>query len=522
MQNNLILAIIKELLRQNNYISAQCLADSLHVSRRTIFNNLERVQRICENYNAKLISQKSRGYKIQNTYDLELYIKRQNIQYNHTSNQEKKLYIIYLLLSDEEPIHISELEEIMFLSRPTIYKLIDELTVWFQEVEIKLNITRKGISIIYGERRYRQALKNWMIETMRLIDGKLKNKDTSDFFKLKKCLKKYLIKDMDLMYRSTEIICDICQIHLSKKEIENIGVLLNVITYRVIEGYYVEESKRLIGIIDNLYTSNTIDKVRESLNSDLSITLSSSEIIYFIVNLLVNGDFKDRNLISTRMKNIKINKVLMREVEEYLRKQLNIEEDLMQKLLLEIQYIIKRELLFLIKGNAGSSAKHYDVVIQNFRSTVVLSKHLYQMICKYYYIIYYEKMLCNLNFTLLYFIQKSKKNLVTAWIHDCDEFEYRYVLSNLHQLPFISLIYITDKYNEFEKFIETKPIDLVFSTIGYKNGNVDIIEISKVFGSDEMLEVVKKLKEKYESVNFSRIMKGMNITYSNRDFYGNL
>ena len=46
------------------------------------------------------------------------------------------------------------------------------------------------------------------------------------------------------------------------------------------------------------------------------------------------------------MKNIKINKVLMREVEEYLRKQLNIEEDLMQKLLLEIQYIIKRELLF--------------------------------------------------------------------------------------------------------------------------------------------------------------------------------
>ncbi len=96
-----------------------------------------------------------------------------------------------------------------------------------------------------------------------------------------------------------------------------------------------------------IYTqSNTIDKVRESLNSDLSITLSSSEIIYFIVNLLVNGDFKDRNLISTRMKNIKINKVLMREVEEYLRKQLNIEEDLMQKLLLEIQYIIKRELLF--------------------------------------------------------------------------------------------------------------------------------------------------------------------------------
>ena len=63
------------------------------------------------------------------------------------------------------------------------------MTVWFQEVEIKLNITRKGISIIYGERRYRQALKNWMIETMRLIDEKLKNKDTSDFFKLKKCLK---------------------------------------------------------------------------------------------------------------------------------------------------------------------------------------------------------------------------------------------------------------------------------------------------------------------------------------------
>ena len=82
----------------------------------------------------------------------------------------------------------------MFLSRPTIYKLIDELTVWFQEVEIKLNITRKGISIIYGERRYRQALKNWMIETMRLIDGKLKNKDTSDFFKLKKCLKKIFDK----------------------------------------------------------------------------------------------------------------------------------------------------------------------------------------------------------------------------------------------------------------------------------------------------------------------------------------
>ena len=89
-------------------------------------------------------------------------------------------------MNEDEKIHISELEEILYLSRPTIYKLIHEVEEWFRQTDIELTMDHKGISIRYGERRYRQALKNWIAETTWLFNKKQEKRDDSDFFKLKK------------------------------------------------------------------------------------------------------------------------------------------------------------------------------------------------------------------------------------------------------------------------------------------------------------------------------------------------
>lgn len=513
------LEIIRLLVEQKNYMSAQEIAEKLHISRRTVFNKMELVKTICAKHHTQLIAQKAKGFRIDHTYELSLYLKGHDTRYMQATHLESKLYIAYLLLNEDEKIHISELEEILYLSRPTIYKLIHEVEEWFRQTDIELTMDHKGISIRYGERRYRQALKNWIAETTRLFNKKQEKRDDSDFFKLKKILQGYLCESEAKLKTSVEKVCEECKIHCSLQEIENMAVLLNVMIYRNQQGFFVQISNRLLKIINDLYPMSKIERVTHILFDELHIRFAPNEIIYLITNVLINGDFKDRRILNERVLHIEIKPQLMNEITAYLLSELNIDQEHMNEIIQEIRYIIKREIIFSIKGNMGTGVWHYDLSAQNFHATVDMARDIFQLISKYYFIIYQEKLIYNLIFLLLYTIQKCKRNLRIVLLHNCDEFEYKYVIENIKRYPFASLIYSTDKISDYVDFAQHHRVDLLLSTIHYHDDVSKVLEISKVFGRKESVGIFDVLNQMYEDVNFREIIK--NRACGNEDEHKN-
>lgn len=511
MRNQLEIEIIKILIDQSDFMSAQQLAYMLHISRRTVFNTMNKVRELCEEYSAQLISQKAKGFKLKNTYQLSIFIKKQNKKCMHVSKLENKLYIAYLLLNEDTPIHISELEEIMYLSRPTIYKLIDELKEWFGKSDVETEITRKGVAINCGERRYRIILKNWIIDTEKLFKEKEEKQDNSDFFKLKRELRKYRYEKYSVLYQCIEAICKGCKIRCLMKEIETLSVLLEVMIYRIQNEYYVKDSSRLFNIITNLYSADKVEEIANMLNQVLGFSFPQREVIFLIANILIVGDFEEHSILNNRIKEIEVKKQLMHDIQDYISANLNINHQNMCEVLADIEYIIKREEVFLIKGSGGRSEEDYDLIMNRFHTIRIYAQNILYMISQYYHIVFWEKMICNLIFVLLQSIQESKKNLSAVLFHNCDEFEYKYVFSNLQRLSFVTVIYATDRTQEFDKIAESDDIDLIFSTVNFKSDKMDVIEISKVFGNIEFIEVMNKINKKYEEKNFKALNKNPHI-----------
>lgn len=499
------MAIIQILIEEGDTISAEKIAEKMNVSRRTIFNNMEAVKRICEQYHANLISVRSKGYKIENFYELCLLDYKCNYQ-QYVGYEESKCYILYLLLEDNEPIHISEIQEILYCSRPTVYKYLENIKEWFQKFDVDLFISRQGIYLETGEKRYRHALNTWMLETRELLMNKQKMGDSADVFKLERSLEQFIPYDLKIISRSVELICNALKIHISLQEMKSISLLLEVILFRTNIGKHVKISERLINLTKSFFSDQIILRVNEIVHDAIDIYLNEREIVYLIVSIVQIGNFSDAGIFAESTQNFVIDQTLLNKVESYVYNHLNISEASVNEFMDDIKMIIKRETLFQIKGENSANSRYYDTILKNFHATVIMAQELFDMIACTYDIYYYEKVICNIAFSLLSIIQKNKQNLRAVLIHNCDIFEFKYVLSSLQCFPFISLVYSTDNGLGLEKYVAENQVDVVFSTINYQHCEYPVIEITKVFGRIESVEIIKRINQLYQTQNYYRIL----------------
>lgn len=503
MHTDTQMAIIRILIEEADTISAEKIAQRLNVSRRTIFNNMEAVKRICNQYHATLISERSKGYRIENFYELCLLDYK---DYQRVGYEESRCYIIYLLLEDDEPIHISEIQDILYCSRPTVYKHLNNIKEWFQKFDVDLIISRQGIYIETGEKRYRHALNTWMLDTEELLRNKQKLNDTTDVFKLKSSLKQFITYDLEIISRSVESICAALKIHISLQEMKSISLLLEIILFRTNTGKYVKISDRLIHLTKSFFSDEIILRVNEIIHDAINIYLDEREIVYLIVSIVQIGNFSDAGIYAESTQNFVIDKMLLNKVESYVCTHLNISEASINEFMDDIEMIIKRETLFQIKGENSANSRYYDTILKNFHATVIMAQELFDMIASTYDIYYYEKVICNIAFSLLSIIQKNKQNLRAVLIHNCDIFEFKYVLSSLQCFPFISLVYSSDNRLGLEKYVTENQVDVIFSTINYQHSEYPVIEITKVFGRIESVEIIKRINQLYQTQNYYRIL----------------
>lgn len=114
-------ALFLLLLRSEDYLQSDSLATELHVTARTIKNDLKLLQQELENLQIQLISKRSKGYKLDiPDFKTEQYLKEYFQIYQATTIDNefdiRVQYIIRRLISSPIPIKMELLQEELYVS----------------------------------------------------------------------------------------------------------------------------------------------------------------------------------------------------------------------------------------------------------------------------------------------------------------------------------------------------------------------------------------------------------------------
>ncbi len=169
MENRRIPEIIRILLQQQNYITIREIAALLHVSNKTVRNDLEPVAACLEEYHLFLHKKTGTGVRIEGKEMHKLSLLEsvsQKIQQPCSySPPARKVYIGLRLIACTESCRIYELASELYVSRATIHKDISSLARRFEKYQIQIiRKNNSGISLAGKEHNLRDLMFDLMTE----------------------------------------------------------------------------------------------------------------------------------------------------------------------------------------------------------------------------------------------------------------------------------------------------------------------------------------------------------------------
>lgn len=155
--------VLKQILLIDQVFTIKQISQDLNISEKTVRNQLDEIQSFLANYNLSIKTTPGTGsYIVGKISDRsEAYTEVINLynEFPEYQSRERIHIILYLLLIDNRPCYIHTLEDVLHISRSSLYKDLRLAEEWLKNFKIGVVVNRKkGISLITGEKRIRRAL----------------------------------------------------------------------------------------------------------------------------------------------------------------------------------------------------------------------------------------------------------------------------------------------------------------------------------------------------------------------------
>lgn len=151
--------ILHYLQQQKSYITGEDLAGHLHVSARTIRNDVTEINQLIKTSGVHIASKRSWGYLLE--YDSEINLKKLRQSSNSfLSRDERVRHIVFRLCLAEAPVDLYDLEDEMYISRTTLEHDLHALrhNYILPKPHIKFFRQKNNISFEADERKRRVIL----------------------------------------------------------------------------------------------------------------------------------------------------------------------------------------------------------------------------------------------------------------------------------------------------------------------------------------------------------------------------
>jgi mannitol operon transcriptional antiterminator len=295
MMDQRSMAVLNQLLLQDSYISIQELADKLNVSRRSIYNDLEKVNDWLNGHDFPEIQQ----VRAQGLYLDELTKKEilksysfSEISYYEFSPDERKAWIYIHIVGQEDPYFLEDVRELFQVSRNTALDDIKRLKNDLEAYRLQVTSERKnGYQIIGNEDDIRRVLIHFLSQVIPKEGWYSLTTDLENSSKRKndRALEPYKIFDVSLLNQLRGLLNEYetrYNVELTDDILNNIVVWFHFFIKRIMQQEIVEVDPIEKDIIQETDEYVGAEFVCNSISETLTILIPTNEIYYFAMYLL--------------------------------------------------------------------------------------------------------------------------------------------------------------------------------------------------------------------------------------------
>lgn len=260
--------LLKILINEEDYISVDQLMDQLAVSKRTVHNDLCKVEDFLSDYHIELKRKSKHGVKIEASVSkkesLLYYLDIHKEETDILSTKIRRMKIYSRLLSNNEGTSLNKLADEFMVSKTSIVSDLDIIEKQVQKFNLSLIKDRKGTRIEGNEIDIRHALSQLASDFVQLefeedqIEPKVSRLDLSTYYRSKNLF------NIDAIEKIEKIISEAEQ---------RLGYVINDLSYVNLITHLLILIKRVDN--DTLYTKETAKQIYQAEVIDKTMAIAN-------------------------------------------------------------------------------------------------------------------------------------------------------------------------------------------------------------------------------------------------------
>ncbi|MBU5438964.1 PRD domain-containing protein [Tissierella sp. MSJ-40] len=513
-----ILEIIKILINDNDIKTVGYVADKLDVSNKTVRNDLKKVEKILSENDLRLIKKTGVGIYIEGDEKAKLKMISNIKSYKQVSKQytssDRQLYILNQLLADNKKITTGSLQNELFISRPSVYKDLENVKKWLEERDINLLYDKnKGFTLEAGEKRIRKAMFDLFLlskdydEVFDMIE-KVNNCDDLNYASIN-FFSYYQKEDiLGVDYEKVKniilILEDEFNIKFTPADFTTLAIKYSIAFSRMIDGKFVDMKESTLKNLKEFKKYEKMIEIIKKIEEEFNIEIPMEEVGYlFGITIVAKTHFDDVDWnINEEM--LTINKIVAQEIIELAKESYYISEEttFYNGLIHHLKSVTNK-----IKYGLDFQNNLVDEIRNNYPDSFEIALKSKPIFEDYYN---YEIPIEEIGYIALHIaaaIERSKKPLLTYVVYHSNYSEVKLMIeilkNNFNQIAIQKVIPISmiDDINQCE-------IDLIITTQKLeKELDNNIVVLPTILVYENMQKFTKILRDVYETENDKRLKK---------------
>nr|WP_318541026.1 BglG family transcription antiterminator [Terribacillus saccharophilus] len=281
--------IILQLLRsRNQFISIRELAELLHVSSRTIHRELKQVERTLAENKLSLLRVTGSGIRVEGERDQMEALQEQlrDAVEVDTTQEERLLHLLYLLVEASEPVKVAYLANEVQLSKTALSVYLDALEARLADYSLSI-IRRRGVGVELDgeENEKRKVLVQLMMEQLDQASIYTFTNDHEEQ-NLHQFLQN-IIKDQRMTMVEKYVMDHLAKLSYSIADNAYVALItyISITIKRIQQARFVILSPPLLESLQKTEEYTIAAALSRELENTFSITFSASEIGYIAVQI---------------------------------------------------------------------------------------------------------------------------------------------------------------------------------------------------------------------------------------------
>lgn len=391
------------LAKYNGYITVNELASQINTSKRTVFRELENIDKTLSKYNLKLDKKTGLGICLCGDEDDRLKfisILNDTDEFEPSDKDNRRKRLTLEILKDREAKKLYYYSNMFKVSETTISTDIEAISPWFEKYNLKL-IKKQGYGVLLegDEKDYRKALTKFITE----------NIDNSALVEMFKNSDRKLEIDKFMMLNDKSSIYNLIDKNILNRVITTVKSIDDNKIYSMTESSYTGLIIHLTIAVDRILKCEKISmdthleqklkqdddyivsqKIAQSLEAEFQIKIPASEISYICIHIkgakLQHIDRQQKNIEEIFADNCDLTDMIFKMIENYdasIADKLKLDIELIDGLIVHLRpTLIRLKYRLEISNPLLAQIKHeYPEIFENSKKAadIISQKYGYEI-----------------------------------------------------------------------------------------------------------------------------------------------